>query len=372
MRASTRSHRPRSTQWFSEGRACLVLSIFAVLTAPAASHAQASPEQQTESRERFQRGRAFYDAHRWSDAIDEFRESLALSSSPNTRLLIARALREQGGHTAEAFREFQAAASEAEVRAPAEPRYAPIAGVARSEAQALVPLISQLRIQMVDPPADTTVRLDGAVVPRNDWNADFAIEPGRHTVEAAAAGRQPFEHVWTVEAGHLAQVPVTLGPELSTETGHVELPTSAPATPGPATPVELPAPPVAAPPAIPYQAPPSSGLRAGGGVALGIGLAAILGGAIAGTVAWTTYDGLQRDCGGARCPSTVSDAQARVELGRTSGTLFTAGMISGGVLVITGAVMLASSRAAERRVPEALGRIWLDPASGAAGLRGMF
>ncbi len=344
----------------------------AAMSVPASARAQASPEQQIESRERFQRGRAFYEAHRWSDAVDEFRQSLELSSSPNTRLLIARSLREMGGHTAEAYREFLAAASEAAERAPSEPRYAPIAGAARAEAQALVPLISQLRIQITDPPPDTTVRLDGEVIPRSEWNNDLALEPGSHNLQATAAGRQNYERVWTMPAGVNERVVVTLGIEVSVQAGAVEIPSTPRTIALTPTPVFLPSPPPIAPPIVPVQPPRSSGLRTGGGVTLGIGVVLLVGGGIAGAVSLSTYNGLQIECSGGRCPPTVGNVQSRVDLGRTSGTLFTVGMISGGVLVITGAVMYAAGRAEDRRVPEILGRVWVDPLSGAAGLRGTF
>ncbi|MEI8259223.1 MAG: hypothetical protein WCJ30_26440 [Deltaproteobacteria bacterium] len=371
MRASTPRRRPASIPTARDRLACLALSLAAGLALPARAHAQASSAQQTESRERFQRGRAFYDAHRWSDAVDEFRQSLELSSSPNTRLLIARALREMGGHTAEAYREFLAAGSEAEARASSEPRYAPIVGAARAEAQALIPLISQLRIQITDPPPDTTVRLDGTVVPRSEWNSEIAVEPGRHTVEAAAAGRQTFERVWTLEAGHVALVEVTLGIEISAQAGGVEVPTPRLITAAP-TPVYIP---VTMPlvPLVPLAQPPAtSGLTTAGGVAIGLGVVAMVAGGISGAVSLNVYSRLQIDCGGARCPATVTDAQARVDLGRTAGTVFTAGLVAGGVLVIAGAVMYAAGRAEDRRVPEVLGRVWFDPLTGMAGLRGAF
>ena len=239
-----RALRPTASIRTNCKRAALGLVLF---VAPAISTlrssdvaAQASPDAQTAARDHFQRGRIFYDARRYVDAIDEFRQSLEASPSPNTRLLVARSLREMGGHTAEAYGEFMATATDAEERAATEPRYGPVGAAARVEAGQLLGQIALLRIVLTQRPEDTDVRLDGREIPPDQWNEDLPLEPGSHTLDATAPGRQPYHRVWNVPAGNAVQVAVTLAFQ-SGEAGTIEAP-GARAGFGPPQTVQPPAP----------------------------------------------------------------------------------------------------------------------------------
>lgn len=336
--------------------------------------AQASPDAQTAARDHFQRGRIFYDAHRYADAIDEFRQSLEASPSPNARLLVARSLRDMGGHTAEAYAEFMATATDAEERAASEPRYAPVGAAARAEAGLLLAQIALLRIVLTETPEDTDVRLDGREIPREQWNMDLPLEPGSHTLDATAPGRQPFHRVWNVPAGNAVQVAVTLAVEPG-QAGTIEVPVLhsgfgprqqiqpiQPIRPMYNVPMQV------RTPVVPHE---RSGLTTGGGVSIGLGVAVFAAGAISAVLALVTYTNLQNECGDGLCPSTVSNVQSRVDFGRTTGTLGTVGMVGGGALILLGSILYTVGRNQDRQVPEVLVRVFVDP-TGVAGVRGTF
>ena len=82
--------------------AAAALLLLASLSAMRAAHAaaadpvNATPVQREQAQARFMRGKLFFDAKKYSEALTEFRASLDIVASPNTRLALARCFREMG------------------------------------------------------------------------------------------------------------------------------------------------------------------------------------------------------------------------------------------------------------------------------------
>ena len=74
------------------------------------------------AQQRYDTGLAAYEAGALDDALTHFRASFAVARSPNTRLMIARTLRNLG-RLAEAVVEYDLAAREATDRAQTEARF---------------------------------------------------------------------------------------------------------------------------------------------------------------------------------------------------------------------------------------------------------
>src|SRR5258708_31077752 len=73
----------------------------------------ATPVQREQAQAQFQRGKKLYDAGNYEEALSEFRASLDIVASPNTRLYSARCLRELN-RIVEAYAEFGRTAVEAD------------------------------------------------------------------------------------------------------------------------------------------------------------------------------------------------------------------------------------------------------------------
>ncbi len=357
----------------------------AVGTHAESAFAQQASADDAEATAQFRRGRTLYDAHRYDEALAAFRASLEILPSPATRIYVARSLRHMPGHVAEAYGEYIASADEADRRAGDEPRYRPVAQAARNEARESLAEITLVTLVTTDLPTDAQISIDGTPLDADRVGHEFALEPGTHTIDASAAGRVRSHQQIELIAGNAARVPITLQPEAPAgPMGSILVPTG-PVAPPPqpritqSVPVVMPPPnnraPIEPPPPnnLPgTTTPPGSALRSIGGVTIGLGALVFVGGAIAGGITLAEYNSLSRDCNSGLCPSTVMNAEARAARGRTAGIITTAGLASGGGLIVLGAILFAVGRSRARSAYETIGRIYVDPALGTAGFSGTF
>jgi tetratricopeptide (TPR) repeat protein len=94
----------------------IALAIALMLVAPAAARAEGAPnDPQSAAQELYTAGRESFRAGLYGRALEDFERSLALVPSPNTRLYLARALRELGRWN-EAAEQYRSTAREAEAR----------------------------------------------------------------------------------------------------------------------------------------------------------------------------------------------------------------------------------------------------------------
>src|SRR4051812_28705663 len=93
---------------------CLPLcAALATSAAPAwAGSASAEKDQRAAAQKTFAAGSNLYDAHHYEEALAAFKASYQIVASPNSRLMVARCLRDLA-RNAEAYREYDAVVAEA-------------------------------------------------------------------------------------------------------------------------------------------------------------------------------------------------------------------------------------------------------------------
>ncbi|AUX44129.1 uncharacterized protein SOCE26_055910 [Sorangium cellulosum] len=160
---------------------------------------------------------------KYADACPKLEESQRLDPGIGTRFNLA-ACYEQLGRTASAWSMFLEVAGAAKAAGQLEREK-----VARQRAAALEPKLIRLTITApASAPADLQVKRDGALVGRAQWGIPVPVDPGQHTIEAAAPGRAPFTR--TVELTRAGASETVAVPPLAAGAGP-----AAPATPPAAT-----------------------------------------------------------------------------------------------------------------------------------------
>lgn len=185
---------------------------------------------------------------------------------------------------------------------------------ARAEVGAIAPKLASVTIT-VGGVTNPTVTLDGQPVSTAALGLKRPVDPGTHVVKAEAQGYKPGEQSFQVAEAGSADVKLTL-----------EKNPDAP-----------PPPPVAesgpAPATVSTEKSSNKTLAI---VALGVGGAGLVFGAVTGVLAIGKHGDLEDKCPGGTCPQNVQDD---VDGYKTMGTLSTVGFIVGGVGIAAGAVL---------------------------------
>lgn len=271
----------------------LVIAAMLGVCVPAAASAQ---DNTAFAQQRFSRGTSLYDARDYPHALEEFRASIELYASPNTRLYLARCLRELG-RLDEAVPEFERAMREAGDRARLDPRYVQTRDVAQAELLQVEPRVGRLTLTVPDVPEGASIRVNQRQVPVAALGIAIPVMPGPVTITIEAAGFEPEERRTEVAAGRESTVGVVLRrrahAEGFTEVGTLSRPI-VPSRPAPA----------------PRRGPP----RSLAWIGVGVGVAGLAGFGAFYALANGRYDDLGARCGGAACPSIT---QSDVDGGRT-------------------------------------------------------
>lgn len=124
-----------------QARGLCVAGLLATLAPSSALAAGVSPRdasalQRSQATDHFAAGKQAAEEHRWDDAVDELRASLDIVNSPNTRLVLARALRDSG-RPGEAWTEYGRVVADVAGLAGSDARYARTAEAATVERQAV-------------------------------------------------------------------------------------------------------------------------------------------------------------------------------------------------------------------------------------------
>ena len=170
-------------------------------TGQAAPAAAAPSADSTErAQEEFKKGMELYDSKQYTEAIDRFEASYDAVASPNTRLMVARCLRELG-KVGESYAMFEEGLVEAELAASKEARYAHTAGAVREELAELRPKVGLIVVKVEgNPPAEATLTVGGRRVDRAAWVRPVPTDPGKVTVVLVTPSGEEREVV-EVEAG---------------------------------------------------------------------------------------------------------------------------------------------------------------------------
>jgi hypothetical protein len=242
-----------------------------LITTPALSTSleSASPEQKRAAQKMFEAGDGLYENGQFDQAAQAFRASYELVASPNSRLMIARSLRELKRYD-EAFREYVATVKDAEQSVG---RYPDTLKAAQAEADALNEQLSYIVIDSA--PSGTEVRINGKAVTftagerlavvESKVDLEVRLPDGKVRHETFDLKKQETHHV-TPSAEKQAEA----------------LPEAAPAK--------------AAATAAPYEARPSNGLRTAAYVAGGVGVAGLVTFGVFGALDHSIYSDLQSKC----------------------------------------------------------------------------
>ena len=230
---------------------------------PAPETPDASPQARQEAKERYEQGAAAYEAGRFKDAVDLFREADRLAPSAPLSFNIARAY-EKLGDDAGALRWYRDYLR----RAPAAPNVKDVRSLVQEYERRLAKKGVQ-QLTVMSTPAGATVSVDERPVGVTPWTGE--LPPGPHRVDLSMRG---FED---------AVLDVRLAPDRAQDVSARLAPAQAEPAPAasPSAPPASPLPPSAPPPApgAPRDEP-SGGLGIWPWVTLGAGGAA-LGGALA-------------------------------------------------------------------------------------------
>ena len=310
----------------------LGLALLGVLP-PTPALAQSDNDRAT-ARELGQQGETALAAKDWKHAEDDFRRAESLFHAPTLSLGLARSQAAQGKFV-EAWENYHRVILEnvtstpgfAKALADAQSEIGPIEG-RRSKVTVTVAGADAPKVTIDDVP----LRVEALGAPR-------FINPGPHVFKAVADGYQPATQSVTIPEGGAQSVSLTL----QKDTGG-PAPLVVPVAPGATAPPGALAP-TAAPSAV---EPASAGGKASvnrtlGIVALGIGGAGIIEGAITGILAIGDHSNLKNECTGpgGTCPpgGPTSDLNSY----HTMGLLSTVGFIVGGVGLASGLVLVLTA-----------------------------
>lgn len=305
-------------------RAIGAVAVTLALSAPAVALAQPSAQDSAVAQSLYDQARKLAAANQYSDACPKLEESQRLDPTPVTQFWLADCY-EHVGRTASAWSSFLDLAAEA--RRNGGPKAEEREKVAKDRANAIQPKLTQL---VIDVPAAVrvtglVVKRDGEAVHDGQWGSPVPVDPGNHTIEASAPGKQTWTKTQDVEG---------VG---QTVTVHVDALADAPVAPPPAagaTPSGAPATPEATPSSSPLK---TVGLIVGGVGIVGLGV-----GTAFGVIALSKNSAANSGhCGGSlggpnQCDATgVSDRSDAVSAGNVS----TIGFVAGGVLLAGGAAL---------------------------------
>lgn len=308
-------------------RLTLVAATLAPLTAGAQTPHADGPTLSVEARAQdlYASGRDRFRVADFPGAIEDFRRSLDLVDSPNTRMYLGRALR-RAGRLPEAFATLDRAASDADRRAVTEPRYAATRESARAEAGELRGDIALLTVHVARLPPGAAVRAAGAEVPATAIGYPMPFAPGEIVVEFDAPGYAPARQILILSAGGDASVELTPRVDESA----AATPADARSLPARADRAAVPAMrlrPVYPPPSRPWAT-----TRVLGVTALSTGVATVITGVVFGALAWSDYETLSAQAAGSRDP-------ARTVRGEFHRDLANVLIASGSVLGVGGLVL---------------------------------
>lgn len=252
-------------------------------------------------------------AGNFAKACTAFENSNALQADSGTRGSLARCY-EKVGRVASAWKLW----TDLSATAPKDLRADAAANATKLEAR-----LPKYVLRM-PPSQPAQVTIDGVAIDSTP-NVEVPIDPGKHVVEANAAGFDAWKYEYTAVEGKLEEIAIALVK-----------------SPSKIVPVTK----------IPEQTSPSSNRRTIGIATMAVGGAILAGGAVFGVIAKSRNDDAKNICGGdidACDPARLAEAQDKVDAARKAGNLSTVGFIAGGVAVATGVVLFVTAPKASKR-----------------------
>lgn len=294
----------------TRSRALLIVSL---ATSPGWSQpvapAEVSEQARAEAKQAFAAASQHFDGKRFEEALATFRSSYQVVASPNTRLMIARTLRELG-RDVEAYQEYSATLTDAGAQGE---RYAGAATAAAEEQTEVRGKVALVTVRVAEARAGMEVRLGGEPFDLGRLGTPFPVAPGVLGASVSAPDGAAGATEITATAGGTHEVVLAL--------------VAAPEAPPPPPP-----PPVAEQRVEASQV----SLRTWAFVAAGVGVAGIATFAIVGSMANSKFDDLESTCKGGTCPP---DKQEDIDSGKTYQLVANVGLGLGVVGLGTGALL---------------------------------
>jgi hypothetical protein len=283
----------------------------------------ATAVQKEEAGKSFQRGAQALSAGKLDDAVAEFERSLGAVDSPNTRLMLARALVKLG-RPVQAFREFERTMASAEQAAQVDKKYASAGEAARADVADVRSQVGLVTVRVSG--AADSLSVAGESVAREAWERPIAVAPGKVRVVLTSAQGEAVREI-EVAAGGSAEVEIA-PPAAAAPAPAVESPVEAQVSTG------------------------SSSKRTIAYVAGGVGIAGIVSFAVFGAMNDSKYRKLQDSC-----ISNVCDPDLRGErdTGQTYQTVANVSLVVGAIGLGTSAALLLLSGGDSE--PEKTGRV---------------
>jgi hypothetical protein len=270
----------------------------------------------------FNQGRQLMTAGKYVEACPKFEASQKLDPGLGTMLNLAECY-EKTGRTASAWAEYREAIPLARA-AGSKTRQ----DLATERAKALEERLSTLTIRAMvgdDPTAQLEVRRDGVALQPAELGSPIPVDPGEHTIEAVAPGKQPWSQKVQVGAD-AAKVQIDI-PALQSHPG---------STPPAATPAVT----TTTTPSAPPADKPASGsaMRTTGIVLGGAGIVGIGVGAFFGLQASSKWSDAKEKCTDYPygCGAEGVDLRSSAH---SAATVSTVGFVAGGALLAAGAVL---------------------------------
>jgi hypothetical protein len=276
--------------------------------------ASASPVQREQAQAKFLRGKDLFAHKKFEEALGEFRASIEIVASPNTRLEISRTLRAMARFVA-AYSELGRTLVEAKELSAQDSRYQRAYEAAMQERADLQPLLGFVSLTVTNPSEGTRVVVGGEDIRRAAWSEPVPVFGGKTEIDVETPGHAAIQDPVSVAAG--ATISLTVDAQSGAPDPPEQVATPAPVAPSP-----------------PPQSP--STLRPWAWIAGGVGVAGLATFVISGAIAKSTYDDLQSSCGGGVCPGSkageIASGRAQQVVANVGLGVGLVGLAAGGVL----------------------------------------
>jgi hypothetical protein len=309
-------------------RRSLSAMILALSLAPAVAWAEPTDADRATARTLAVEGQEAFDRKDFTTAADRFSRADSLIHAPTLMLALARS--QAGLGKLVTAQELCNRIVREGVAPKSPPSWGKALEDAKREADALAARIPTVTIS-VNGASNPRVTLDGAPVSSAALGAKRPVDPGKHTIRAEATGFAAVETKLTLVEGK--NEPVVL--ELKSAPS-AEAPPEAPKLSG-----DLPPAPVAE---LDTVAPKWSTQKTIGMVALGVGGAGLVLGAVTGGLAIGKHGTLEAACGDGHC---APSEQSTLDSYHLLSTLSTAGFVIGGAGAAAGVILLLTAPRAQ-------------------------
>jgi hypothetical protein len=158
--------------------------VLVALLFPDSARAQAPSQTPSVAEALFEDAQRLLEAGNVHEACAKFAESQRDDPGLGTLLHLA-LCHEREGRTATAWAEFEDAQAQAHRR-----REFDREALARAHASALAQSVDRIVLGMAQPPTDLTIAVDGTELGAGTLGTPLPLDPGRHVIEASAAGKQ--------------------------------------------------------------------------------------------------------------------------------------------------------------------------------------